>query len=122
MLTNEHIITARQFLTDSDGYFDQGEQVQGSEKLWGSAAHAIMAAAQHRGWKFSSHRYVCEAADNLAEELGDPLISSNFGLAEKFHANFYHDFMEDFQLQRDRSAVHRLVNRVLSLPEFSSSG
>ena len=120
MLTNEHVITAKQFLIDSDGYFDRGDQMQGSEKLWGAAAHAIMAAAQQRGWKFGTHRYMCEAADSLAEELGVPLVSSDFGLAEKFHANFYHDFMEDFQLRRDRSAVHRLVNRVLSLPEFSS--
>ena len=121
-MTHEHVTTARQFLIDSDQYFNQGDQMQGSEKLWGAAAHAVMAAAQHRGWKFGSHRYMCDAADRLADELGDPLISSDFGLAEKFHANYYHDFMEDFQLRRDRPAVHRLVNRVLSLPELSSTG
>ena len=64
---------------------------------------------------------MCDAADRLADELGDPLISSDFGLAEKFHANYYHDFMEEFQLQRDRLAVHRFVDRMLSLPELSAS-
>ncbi len=121
MLTNEYVRTAKQFLVDSDRCFDQSDQMQGSEKLWGAAAHAIVAVAQHRGWRFGSHRYMCDAADSPEDELGDALIASDFGLAEKLHANYYHDFMKEFQLQRDRLAVHRFVDRVLSLSELSAS-
>ena len=36
-------------------------------------------------------------------------------VAEKFHANFYHDFMEDFQLDADRPTVNNFVESLLTL-------
>lgn len=119
MLTQEHSQTARDFLLASDREFDAGDILQGSEKLWGAAAHAVMAVAQQRGWRFSDHRALRTAADRLADELREPLLSSNFGLAEKFHANFYHDFMQDFEIPGDREQVRYFVNSILSLPELS---
>ena len=32
----------------------------------------------------------------------DPFIGTGFGFTEKFHRNFYHNFMEDFELEADR--------------------
>lgn len=119
MLTQEHSQTARDFLAASDREFAVGDILQGSEKLWGAAAHAVMAVAQQRGWRFGDHRALRDAANSLADELNEPILASNFGLAEKFHANFYHDFMQDFEIDSDRPAVHLFVNRVLSLPELS---
>ena len=49
----------------------------------------------------------------LYEESGDDLLVAWFGLAEQFHANFYHDFMEDFQLEEDRPLVRHFVARML---------
>ena len=122
MLTQEHTQTAQDFLSASDREFDAGDVLQGSEKLWGAAAHAVMAVAQQRGWRFGDHRALQAAANRLADELRDPRISEQFGLAQKFHANFYHDFMQDYEIERDRPAVHRFVNRVLSSPELSPEG
>ena len=33
--------------------------------------------------------------------------------AQQFHANFYHGFMEDDDIERGRPLVRRFVNRVL---------
>lgn len=118
MLTQEHTQTARDFLIASDREFAAGDILQGSEKLWGAAAHAVMALAQQRGWGFGDHRSLRAAANRLSDELNEPLIASDFSVAEKFHANFYHHFMQDFEIDGDRPAVHRFVNRVLSLPEL----
>ena len=63
---------------------------------------------------------MCEAADRLARELNEPLIQSDFNVAEKFHANFYHDFMADWRIEDSRPRVRRFVNRVLSLPELTN--
>ena len=115
MLTREHIETAQEFLEKSDHYFAEGDILQGSEKSWGAAAHMVMAVAQQRGWNFGSHRALREAAARLAEEYDDPSIELAFGVAEKFHANFYHKFMEDYQLDRDRPAIRRFVERVQTL-------
>ena len=123
MLTQEHTQTARDFLIASDREFAAGDVLQGSEKLWGAAAHAVMAVAIKRGWPINEeHKSLHIAANRLADELGDTGLSGQFSLAEKFRANSRHDFMQDFQIDGDRPLVHRFVNRVLSLPELSQSG
>ena len=115
MLTNDHAAKALDFLAQSDAEFAEGDRLQASEKLWGAATHAIMAAAQQRGWRHGSHRALKEAAEQLSDDHNDPLIEYGFGFAEKFHRNFYHDNMEDFELDLDRPKVHDFVHRVLAL-------
>ena len=113
MLAPEHVDTAREFLDAADKEFEAGDVLQGSEKMWGAASHALIAVAQDRGWAHGSHRDMLIAAERLAEERGDPIISLGFGIAEKFHANFYHGFMQDYQRQRSRVQVRDFVGRVL---------
>ena len=115
MLANDHAAKALEFLAQSDAEFAEGDRLQASEKLWGAATHAIMAAAQQRGWRHGSHRALKEAAEQLSDDHNDPLIEYGFLAAEKFHRNFYHDNMEDFELDSDRPKVHDFVRRVLAL-------
>ncbi len=117
MLTQEHTETARHFLVAADREFAGGDLVQGSEKLWGAAAHAVMAVAQQRGWPHRSHRSLKNAVLRLAEEHTEPLIASDFLAAEKFHRNFYHDDMEDYERDADRPIVRRFVARMLELAD-----
>ena len=115
MQVREHAETAREFLIASDREFAAGDVVQASEKLWGAAAHAVMAVAQEREWDYHSHRSLKNAAIRLSLEQGDPLIEAYFAVAEKFHRNFYHDSMEDWERDADRPLVHDFVRRVLAL-------
>ena len=115
MQTQEHAQTALDFLEKADRHFAEGDQIQASEKLWGAAAHAVMAVALERGWPYTSHPATKRAAERLAEEHGDPLIASNFGVAEKYHRDFYHLFMEAEEWTTDRPKVRDLVSRVLAL-------
>ena len=115
MIKDEHVQTAQEFLVKSDGYFAEGDVLQGSEKLWGAAAHAVMAVAQQRGWKYGNHYTLRETALRFADELEDERISLGLGVAEKFHANFYHEFMEDSELDMNRPLAKRFVARMLAL-------
>ena len=115
MIKDEHVQTAQEFLVKSDGYFAGGDVLQGSGKLWGAAAHAVMAVAQQRGWKYGNHYTLRETALRLADELADERISLGLGVAEKFHANFYHEFMEDSELDMNRPLAKRFVARMLAL-------
>ena len=115
MISTEHAETAREFLIASDEEFDNGDILQGAEKLWGAAAHAVMAVAQERGWGHNSHRSLKNAVNRISVELEDPYIETSFGLAEKFHRHFYHDSMEDFERQVDRPHVKRFVERMLDV-------
>ncbi len=115
MLVQEHLETARLFLDQADQEFADGDMLQGSEKLWGAASQAIMAIAQERGWEFHDHRSMKRAANRLADEHGDANFSLAFGIAEKFHANFYHKFMQDYEYDSDRAGVRHFVERLLAL-------
>ena len=115
MLTNDHAAKALEFLAQSDAEFAEGDRLQASEKLWGAATHAVIAAAQQRGWRHGSHRALKEAAMKLSDERDDIRIRRGFAAAEKFHSNFYHDHMEDFDLDDNRPRVQDFVHRVLAL-------
>ena len=122
MLIEEHIQTARDFLDAADREFDAGDEIQGSEKLWGAASHAVMAAAIRRGWNSGSHRALKEAVNRLAIEFNDESLRLRFGVAEKFHINFYHGAMEQFEIDDDRPVVREFVERLLSLESVNGQG
>ena len=111
----EHAQTAREFLVASDREFAAGDHLQGSEKLYGAATQAIIAICQQRGWPYQSHRAMKNAVTNLARRYDDAGISGGFLAAENFHRNFFHDHMEDYEIEADRPTVHHFVNRMLAL-------
>ena len=115
MLVDDHAQTALDFLAASDQEFADGDRLQASEKLWGAAGHALMAVALRRGWSHGSHYALKEAAERLTDEHDEFRIELQFLAAEKFHRNFYHDNMADFEIDRDRPVVHDFVHRVLAL-------
>ena len=117
MVALRHDEVARNFLRDADGEFAAGDSLQASEKLWGAATNAIMALAQRRGWESRSHRALKLAARRVAEEQADDTIRLKFSVAEKCHINFYHGFLEDYEIEEVRPDVHDFVDRVLGLPE-----
>ena len=119
MSPSEHRQVASDFLVASDVEFEAGEVLQGAEKLWGAAAHAVMAVAQERDWAHESHRSLKNAVIRLSKRYNDPLSQqgflAGFLAAEKFHRHFYHDSMEDWERDADRPLVHDFVRRVLAL-------
>ena len=115
MLTQNHAVTAQDFLEASDREFAAGDHLQASEKLWGAATHAVMAVAQQREWPHRSHRSLKNAVSQIVVETGDDGYAAGFLAAEKFHKNFYHYEMEDFEIEHDRPIVHRFVARILAL-------
>ena len=115
MLIGEHTRTAREFLTAADAELAAGDILQGCEKLWGAASHAVIAAAQRRVWRCGSHGAMRAAVRALADEVGDARLLSGFAEAEKLHANFYHGFMDELDLGESRIIVHDFVHRILAL-------
>ena len=117
MTVEEHARTALQFLEHSDREFAARDTMQGSEKLWGAASHAVTAIAKQRGWRFGKYGHRAAAVDRLAEEYGEPSLALGYAVARKFHANFYYDFLEDDELTHDRPMVHDFVRRILGMVE-----
>ena len=121
MTAQEHTQTALEFLDASDREFAIGERLQASEKLYGAATHIVTAIAQQRDWQYRSHRAMKNAVFRLEQEYNDPLILAGFLAAEDFHKNFFHNDMEEYEIEQERPVVHRFVSRMLALINEASS-
>jgi len=120
MTTLEHTRTAQELLAKSDTQFAAGEYREGSETLWRAAELAIIAFAEQRGWKHSSHKELFYAAKRLSEEQNDSSFNNEFGVAEMFRENSIYGYLEDYEPDAFKSIVHRFVSRTLSLVDQSN--
>jgi hypothetical protein len=117
MLIEDRVRAAQGFLEAAEREFASGENMQASEKLWGAATQVIMAVAVERGWPYGNHAALRIAVRRLAEEYEDRSIRTGFGFAEKFHANFYHGFLEHEDMEPNAKLVRRFVSRMLGLSD-----
>lgn len=129
----EHCETAREFLREADEYFRQGDDLQGAEKMWGAAAHAVIAVCQQRGWRHRSHRVMNEAVKTLVAEFrdsGDELsavtLDAGFAAASSAHIHFYHRDMDleggnGQYFDRAKSLVDQFVDRMVRISETLDS-
>lgn len=117
MTEKDYLQSAQDFLAASDLEFAAGDVRQASEKLYGAANQVISAIAMQRGWGYESHRDMKNATVRLADEYGEPFLIAGFGLAEKFHKNFFHGAMEDYEIAADRPTVHDYVRRMTDIFE-----
>ena len=129
----EHRETAHQFLREADEYFSHGDDLQGAEKMWGAAAHAVIAVCQQRGWRHRSHRAMSEAVGRLSDELkgaGDELnaniLDSGFVIASNCHIHFYHRDMDEnggdgWFFDTAKKSVERFVDSMVTLSESLDS-
>lgn len=117
MIIEERKETALKFLADAEREFAAGDTLQASEKMWDAAAHSIMAVARQRGWPFGNHRVMINAARRIASELDDGDLRAGLAAAQLFHSNFYHDHMEEADLQPNAEIVRLFVDKMLALLE-----
>ena len=119
----DYTAQALKFLEQSDAEFAAGDIRQASEEIYGAATQAVIAAAKQRGWRYRSHRDNKNATTRLAAQMNDDLLLAGFLAAEKFHINFHHGGMEDYEIDDDRPVVHRYVHRMVALiNEYGMNG
>lgn len=115
MTIAERSQSALLFLDDSEREFAAGDARQASEKLWGAATDAITAVALERGWNHESHRDMKNAVQRLAVEPGNAYLDAQFDAVEKFHINFFHNSLEDYEIEADKPIARAFVHRTLAL-------
>ena len=100
---------------ESDREFAAGERLQASEKLWGAAAHSVIAVAQRLDWPVAKHGNLKNGVRRLARRSRDDSLTHGFAAGERFHANFYHDFMSESEIERYRPITRGFVAEMLVL-------
>ena len=100
-------------------FADGDDHLKACEKLWQSAAHAIAAVAQQRGWEYADDpKSLNDTIDRLAEEREDQYLISAFSATKIFRDNVDYDFMEDFQIKSARPRARRFIENILSMQEL----
>ena len=127
MTTKEYVKTAqksRDLLFEAYVEFADGDDhLKACEKLWQSAAHAIAAVAQQRGWECDGGwESMYAVLDRLSEEAQEPYLISSFSAAQMFRDNVEYDFMEDFQIKSARPRARKFIEKILSMQELSVDG
>ena len=129
----EHRETASRFLLEADEFFELGDDLQGAEKMWGAAAHAVIAVCQQRGWRHRSHPAMGEAVGRLADELranGDEAaavtLDGGFVAASNAHVHFYHRDMDleggnGQYFDRAKRLVEQFVGQMIAISESLDS-
>ena len=109
----KHTRIARNFLEAADRFFEQGDFVQTSEKLWGATSHAAKVLCIRRRWRHSKYGRIREAISRLAQETGDESIMDGYLIAYSHHLNFYTDAMEAEEIDPARPRIRLLVAKKL---------
>ena len=104
-LSNKYAAMSRDYMQRAEGYLQQGDLVQASEKSWGAAACALKAIAEERGWRHQSHPLLFDISGQVAEELGRPDLRDLFAVAKSMHQNFYENW-------EPADEVHYAVGRI----------
>ena len=89
-----HDVHSRRLLEHAAEMIALGDRLQASEKLWGAAAHRVKALAAERDWPYLSHADGRVIVRYIADQTGDPQISTLFKVALGAHQNFYDDRWE----------------------------
>ena len=113
MTTSERYRSAAHTLYDQAIVeLEAGDLRQASEKFWGSAAQAMKAVAERRGWRHRSHRHFHACLDLMQDEEGYEDIVRWFGLAETLHINFYEDRASAETIGIIAEDIQRLIDRL----------
>ena len=106
----EHLAISHRFRDQGLAEVESGDLLQGSEKLWGAAAHAVKAAAEQRGWKHNGHFYLHKVIKELVLVTGDERLDVWFQAANRLHVNFYENTLDANEIDERAQAVIDLVD------------
>ncbi len=79
------------YMRDAEALLQKGDTVQAGEKIWGSVAEAVKAAAARRGVSLRTHAEIWNFVLRLDREYPDKEFYALFIIADHLHSNFYED-------------------------------
>lgn len=114
---NEYKERATRYLINFEAEREMGDREKSGEALWGVVSCLINALfLLENGRPSSSHGVSCEYAkqfiiSTFGEKEGWELFST-YRKVEKFHANFYHAFLDEDEFEAMTGEILRLIERL----------
>ena len=100
------------YLKAAEELYARNDLAQAGEKYWDAVTALLNAIAELKGWGHYSHRDYDVIIGRLYKETGDRSILTNFGMVERLHANFYHNFMDKEEFEIHRQAALELIGKL----------
>ena len=110
-----HLVHSRQYFENADSTLHEGEAGKAGELLWGSVAQAVHAVAVSKGLPVKTHRELKNFVIQIARDLDDETIATNFALAESLHHNFYVVQQEPEDIALVLPAIREIISKLISL-------
>ena len=92
-----------------------GEDLVGSELMWGAAARATKAVAAHMGMSHGSHRELFWVARRLSNDSGIQGLQELLGDASALHIHFYESHLEPDEMEIHVESANRFIEAVASI-------
>lgn len=94
-------------------YYENKNYSKASEFLWGSLNALAYAIGLLHGEKVSDHGKVVNFIAVLANIYKDNEIGEDLASAQRIHANFFHDFMDESMFEDDRKRTEKLLETLV---------
>jgi len=103
-----------------DNYFKHylaKEYSKASEFLWGTINNLVYILGLFSNRKISHHDEVVSFIKELAIIKQQNEIFEQLASAERLHANFFHDFMDELMFETDKNRVLKLIEILASIAD-----
>lgn len=96
-------------------YYKDKNYSKASEFLWGSFNALGYAIGLIHGKKLSDHGKLVNFIEELAEAYKDEEILEGLAAAQRIHANFFHDFMDELMFDDDRKRTEIMLEKLVKI-------
>jgi len=106
------------YLRETEDLYAKGNLPQAGEKHRGAVAALFNAVGEALGLDHYSHRDYQLIIQRIYRDTRDVEVLRLFGMAERLHANFYHNFLDKetfYRHQEDASALIEKLRRYLDV-------
>ncbi len=107
---NMYLELHEEYLREAKELHKKGNLVQASEKYWGAICSLLNAIGEAKRWRHFSHRDYEILVNRLWKEMNKPELPRLFSSAERLHANFYHNFLEEDTFRIHEEDVEKLIS------------
>ena len=111
----EHWNVALRFRLRGIAELRTGDELVGSELMWGAAARATKAVAAHMGMSHGSHRELFWVAQRLSDESGIQGLRQLLSDASMLHVHFYEGNLEPQEVAIRADSATRFIETVASI-------
>lgn len=103
----------KRYLLEARRYANEENFPQACEKYWGAVTSLLNIVGELKNMDHYKHSDYWEIMEIIAVEVKDEELLKLFAIAEKMHANYYHNFIKKKNFPSYANAIEELIKRLI---------